>query len=59
VNYKELSMFDLDKELQFLFQEKHLLLTSIDKIDDRIIEIKEEKFKRKNKEADVVFFDDI
>jgi hypothetical protein len=51
-------MSDLDKELQFLFQEKHMLLTNIDKIDDRIIEIKEEKLKRKNKEVEVVFYID-
>jgi hypothetical protein len=51
-------MPDLEEELQFLFQEKHVLLSKINKIDDRIIEIKEEKYKRNNKEVEIVFFDD-
>lgn len=51
-------MYDLNEELQFLFQEKHMLLTNIDKIDDRIIEIKEELLKRKNKEIEIIFYYD-
>ena len=45
--------------MQALFSLKQAILANVDKINNRIIEINEEKLRRKNMETDVTFFDDV
>jgi hypothetical protein len=59
MNYKEFSNSELDCEMQALFSLKQAILANVDKINNRIIEINEEKLRRKNMETDVTFFDDV